>query len=423
MSSSTTSGSPSVSLEIARRDLPNGAHLVAIRNPGAATFAAAVRYRLGRLQEPEDLSGIVALSGECLDEGTTRRDANALSEAVEALGGHLGTGGGAATIQVPEENHKKAIALLKEVVSMPAFPKREVERVRAEVLAAIQDRQDDPHAVASLRFAKEIYGGHPFARPGRGTAETVAAITPAKLRKFHQDWYTPDRAYIAAAGPGDPEAMLDDLASAFRGLKGKAPGVASPADVPLRSKALDLHLSMDKEQVHVLAGHVGVRRSSPDYVPLVVMDHILGSGPGFTSRISKSLRDEQGLCYSVHASISSSAGIEPGLFSAYIGTSSEHREPAIAGFRQEIQRLQAEPPTEEEVQDVKSYLTGSFVFGLERNANLIAYGIRTHRFNLGNNWLDRYRSEVLATTPEDVQRVAQTHLHPHNFTTVSAGEG
>jgi zinc protease len=168
-------------------------------------------------------------------------------------------------------------------------------------------------------------------------------------------------------------------------------------------------------------GHIGVRRTDPDYYALAVMDHVLGTGPGFTSRCSKKLRDELGLCYSVSAGITASASEEPGMFTAYIGTSPEHRQRAIDGFMAEIERIRTEPPSEDELQDVKDYLTGSFVFGLERNTNLAGYVVRAKRYGLGFDFLHRYPEIIRGITREKVLEVAQQCLHPERMVTVSAG--
>ena len=151
------------------------------------------------------------------------------------------------------------------------------------------------------------------------------------------------------------------------------------------------------------------------------MDHVLGTGPGFTSRCSKKLRDEQGLCYSVSAGITPSAAEETGMFTAYIGTSPEHRQKAIDGFLAEIERIRREPPTAEELEDVQDYLTGSFVFGLERNSNLAAYAIRAKRYGLGFDFLHNYPEIIRGITREQVLAAAIAHLHPERMITVSAG--
>ena len=111
------------------------------------------------------------------------------------------------------------------------------------------------------------------------------------------------------------------------------------------------------------------------------------------------------------------------MFQAYIGTSAEHRQKAIAGFLEEIERIRREPPGEQELQDVKDYLTGSFVFGLERNLNLAGYAIRSKRFGLGFDFITRYPSIIRSITREQVREAAEKHLRPECIVKVSAGAG
>jgi zinc protease len=321
----------------------------------------------------------------------------------------------------PVTAHKQATDLLREMVLEPSFPGREVRRVQTEILTEIKSDQDDPRTVAARRFRKEIYQKHPLGRPPQGTAQSVASFKPKHLREFHDTWFRPDRGYIAASGPFEPEETLDRLERTFKRFRGTGPDHAPMPSVELPEVGSDVHLPMAREQVHVFLGHIGIRRTHPDFYVLSVMDHILGTGPGFTSRCSRKLRDEMGLCYAVSAGITPSAGEEPGTFTAYIGTSPEHRQSAVDRFLDEIRRIRVEPPSSQELQDIKEYLTGSFVFALERNSNLAAYAIRAKRFELGFDFLERYPSVVRAITPEQVCEAAMRHLHPDRLAVVSAG--
>jgi zinc protease len=371
--------------------------------------------------EPADRCGLANLTGECLDEGTRRHSALELSAAAENLGASMDGNHRGGGVMCPADSRKAAVDLLREMVLEPEFPGREVRRVQAEIGTEIKADEDDPRTVAARRFRKEIYGDHPLGRPPQGTLRSVAQLKPKDLRAYHDAWFRPAGGYVAAAGPEDPERTLDQLEKAFGRFRGKAPKHAQIADVDLAPVGRDAHLPMAREQVHVFLGHIGIRRTHPDFYVLSVMDHVLGTGPGFTSRCSKKLRDEQGLCYAVSAGITASAGEEPGTFTAYIGTSPEHRQKAVDGFLQEIRRIRVEPPTEHELQDVKDYLTGSFVFGLERNTNLAAYAIRARRFGLGFDFLHRYPDIIRAITGEQVREAAERHLHPDRLAVISAG--
>jgi zinc protease len=410
-----------IRLTIAERELSTGLTLLAVHNPGVQTFACAMSLDVRPGDEAEGQSGLANLVGECLDEGTKRYDSLELATAVESVGAMLEGNHRGGIVMCPADQHKAATELLHEVALEPEFPGREVRRVQAEVLTEIKSEDDDPRTVASRRFRQEVYGRHPLGRSTQGTKKSVSKLKPKDLRAFHDAWFRPHGGYVAAAGPEDPERTLDRLEKTFRDFRGKPPKHAPTPDVDLAPSGRDAHLPMPREQVHVFLGHVGIRRTHPDFYLLSVMDHILGTGPGFTSRCSRKLRDEQGLCYAVSAGITGSAGEEPGTFTAYIGTSPEHRQKAIDGFLDEIRRIRVEAPSAQELQDVKDYLTGSFVFGLERNSNLAAYAIRARRFGLGFDFLQHYPDIIRAVTAEQVREAAERHLHPDRLVVVSAG--
>jgi zinc protease len=410
-----------IQLDIQEQVLDSGLTLLAVRNPGVATYACVVSLDVRGSDEAVEDTGLANLVGECLDEGSRKHDALEFSAAVESIGGAAEGNLRGGSIYAPAEFQKDANELLRELVLEPAFPGREVRRVQGEILTEILADDDDPRVVAGRRFRHQVYGDHPLGRQSQGTRKVLMRLKPKHLRDFHDEFFRPVGGFVAASGPDDPARMLAQLRKTFGKFKGKAPKHPPMPEVPTPKAPRDIHLPMAREQVHVYLGHVGIRRTHPDFYALSVMDHVLGTGPGFTSRCSRKLRDEQGLCYAVSAGITASAGEEPGAFTAYIGTSPEHRQRAIDGFLAEIRRIREEPPTAEELADVQAYLTGSFVFALERNANLAAYAIRARRFQLGFDYLHRYPELIRSVTREQVQQVSARHLHPEAMVCVSAG--
>jgi zinc protease len=410
-----------IDLQFGERRLANGLTLVAIRNPGVETFAAALGLDVDLRDEARGEEGLANLVGDCLDEGSTRRDGVAIAVAAEDLGAALEGASNGGSVACPAAAARKSLDLLVEIVATPSFPAREVARVQAEIRSEILSDLEDPQTVAGLRFRKEVYGKHPFARPSQGTKAGISKLRRQDLVRFHKKWFTTGNGLFVAAGPDPVEKTLDLLGKAARPLRSGTNVHAALPPIPRPNGFREVHVPMPREQVHVYLGHPGIRRTDPDYYALLVMDHVLGTGPGFTSRISRKLRDEQGLCYSVSAAITSSAGEEPGTFTAYIGTSPEHRQKAIDGFLAEMRRIRLAPPTADELKDVQDYLTGSFVFGLERNMNLVRYGIRAKRFGLGLDYLQRYPDLIRGVTLDDVQRVADRHLQPDDVVVVSAG--
>ncbi len=419
----TTKTKAKLQLETAERTMDCGLTLLAVRG-AAETFASTLVLDVGARDEKPGEEGIASFAGACLDEGTASHDALQLAEALESIGGSIGPQSNGGSVSAPASEARKALGFLHDVVLKPSFPSREVNRVRQETLTEIQADLADARTVASQRFREEVFGAkHPSGRPDHGGPDQVESFKPGGLRRWHAKWFVPHGGIMAAASPDDPERTLDLLERTMKGFRGKEIKHAEVPEVPLPDARREVHVPMEREQVHVFLGHGGIERAHPDFYALQVMDHVLGSGPGFTSRIARKLRDEQGLCYSVGAGISSSAGRYAGVFAAYIGTSAKDRKAAIAGFFKEIDTIRKELVTVEELEDVKRYLTGSYVFAFERSGNLAAWLVRAKRFELGFDHVHEYPNIIESITREDVLRVAKEHLHPSKMLTVSAGAG
>jgi zinc protease len=227
---------------------------------------------------------------------------------------------------------------------------------------------------------------------------------------------------VAIVGDFDSKQVIDEvrrLTAAWK--KSPLPKPELPAvEKPKESKAEIVSMAA-AAQLHFFMGHPGIRRANPDYFKLLVMDYVLGTGPGFTDRLSARLRDRHGLGYTVSANITSSAREEPGLFTCYIGTNPAFFDRVKTMFLEEVQRLRNEKPTAEEVEDVKKYLTGNLPFHLTTNQHIANQLLVIERYHLGLNYLEDYRQAVAAVTPEDVQAMARKYLDPQHMILVAAG--
>ena len=166
---------------------------------------------------------------------------------------------------------------------------------------------------------------------------------------------------------------------------------------------------------------IGIRRDNPDYYPLLVMDNILGTSPGFTDRFSNTLRDKMGLAYSTYANITGGSGVYQGSFLGYIGTRPENVELALKTMYKLIDEIRTEPVSDDELSSAKDYLKGSFVFDLETTGQLASLLINIERYNLGADYLVKYVDAISAVTKADVTRVAKKYLVPEQMVEVLAG--
>jgi zinc protease len=416
----------SPTLDIERTVLPNGMILLLGENHTIPAISINAVVGTGSRYEPDEKAGLASLLGDMLDEGTTTRSAQDLAELIEQVGGHLQTFGGYAqsgvSVTVLSPDLDLGLELVADVMINSTIPEDRFEQQKDRRIAQIKSRNDDPRVVASDTFNEIIYQSHPAHRPRTGYEHTVAALTQKDMLDFYHHYFVPNNTTIAIVGDINKEEIKQKIAQVFakwpvrEGFK--LPEIIS---VSRQTSQIKKFIFKEKEQINLYLGHLGILRSNPDYYPLVIMDTILGSSPGFTSRIPRLLRDEQGLAYTTFSNIASSAGLDPGRFVAYIGTSPENMELATKGMLQEINRIREEPVSDDEIRDAIDYLTGSFVFNFETNAQIAAFLVEAEIFKLGFSFLSDYPNLIRAVTKEDVHRVAKQYLDPENFTLVVVG--
>jgi zinc protease len=409
-----------VDLAVRTTVLPNGLTLLLM--PRRDLPVLAVRAQVEAGQSRERRPGLAAFVGECLDEGAGGRGGKQIAESVESMGAALSTGALGAAMKCLKDDAGRCLDVLADVLIRPDFPPDVVERKRGELVSAVMAEDDDPSFTGALRLRREIYGGHPFGRRDKGGADELRAVARDDLVAHHRDLFVPRNAVIAAVGDFDVDLMQAELAARFADWKDVPPRFAPPAP-PSLGAAREIHVEQDREQFHVHMGHLGVRRDDPDWYALLVGDFVLGSGPGFTDRLSKKVRDEMGLAYSVHAQIARGADIEPGMFAAYVGTSPATSAQAIDAMRAEIARFIAGPIEAGEVEDARRYLLGGFVFGFETADQTAEQIVQMHRLRLGFEHPAQFVRRIEAVTVEDVQAAVRRHVFPDRLVTVTVGRG
>lgn len=398
-------------IPVERFELSSGARLLVSRRAGTGVCAVQVHLRGGNSLDPKGLAGLAFLSGRLVDQGTRLSSEEELAARLENAGGSLGGGATGLSGQVANERHELLLATLCECLTLPTYPREETERQKQRLIDRLLLEREEPRVRGAELFRQLVYGSHWLGRSEVGTPASVARITRADLLRFHAKNWCGSRALIAFAGDVAPERvrrLLEvGLARWPRGTPLGPPDLVFP---PLAPRAAVFPAA--RQQVHVFLGHLGITRTDPDYAALTVMDHVLGTGPGFTNRVARRLRDELGLAYTVSASISGSAGVLPGTFTAYIGTSPQHLSTAVSGFLREIRRIQTELVPADELALAKDYLTGSFALGFERSARRVQTLVAAERNQLPDDHLEQLVKAFAAVSAADVRRVARAHLHP-----------
>ncbi|WZO99073.1 pitrilysin family protein [Isosphaeraceae bacterium EP7] len=402
-----------------RRVLANGLTILTERRPGTGVVCLDLYIDSGLLRESKP--GLAHLTGRLLEEGTTLRDEAELAAAIEDIGGTLDVGATGASLRVRSEDLELAMTLLAEVIRTPAFPAEALAWAKERTVGELQGDRDDPSFRADLLFRGLIYGDHPYARDPRGNTREIGRLTLDDVRGHHAALFGADRATLIAAGDFDRRRLQSLLKTHFGSWNPIGGHLPVPARPPGMGRGKVRRVDHPGEQVHILMGHLGVPRNHPDYDALEILDHILGSGPGFTDRLSRIVRDELGLAYSVGGGMTDSADVEPGLFRIYAGTSPDDVDRAVAVITEQIRALHAGEFSDDEVDRARRYLAGSWVFDFQTVEHRAERLLELERWGLPLEDPIHRPGRLASITPKQVRHAAKVHLHPNSLVRVEYG--
>ena len=415
------------SRQVSRFMLPNGISVIVQESRATPTFALRASLPAGGLVEPRERSGVAGMTASMLSRGTERRSALEFATALEDVGGDLGAGTDALATTVSghalTRDFDLVMDLFAEMLRQPSFPAADVERLKGEVLGGIAQAKTNPDRVADRAFERMVYPvGHPL-RPHtfEQREAAIAAITRDDLAAFHRRQYGPDRMIVVVVGDVTPDRVREAL-EARLGDWPRNPGAQQIIlpDLPVQAAPASAEIPVpDKSQTSIVWGHSGgLRRNDPDFYSTQVMSLVLGGG-ALTSRLSTSIRDDQGLAYSVQGYFD--ASLYPGPFRVVLGTNPANARKAVAALESEIQRIRREGVTAREVDEAVAYLTGRFPLRLETSAGVAEILWAMEFYNLGADYIDRYAGYYRAVTVQQVNDAARAHLHPDRATVVVAG--
>jgi zinc protease len=294
----------------------------------------------------------------------------------------------------------------------PTFQSQEVERKRKEILSEILSEKDEPGVIARKAFDEILFGHHPYHHPVNGLEKTLPSIGREDTLNFHREYYRPNNAIITMVGDLT-EMEARRWVDKYFGPWAKG-GIQTPKILPISSIKTKQVKVIDKEitQANIVLGHLGISRNDPDYHAISVMNYILGGG-GFASRMMTRIRDNEGLAYGVYSRFD--ANLDPGSFSVVLQTKNASANQAITEVLEEIRRIQIKPVTDQELDESRSYLVGSFPLRLDTSSKLSNFLSMVEFNGLGLDYIEKYPKLIASVTKEEILRVAKTYLQPDRF--------
>lgn len=410
--------------DIYREVLPNGITILTRSNFNSPSVVVGGYFGAGALFDPDDKLGLAEFVSYSIMRGTKTRTFDTIYNELESVGASLGFSSGVHTSgfngRSLAEDLPLLLNLLSEALIAPAFPKAEIEKLRAQLLTGLAIRAQDTSDMASMTFDKILFKGHPYSRPEDGYPETISKIRRSDLVRFHGNHYGPRGMVIAIVGAVKAEEAVRQVKRALGGWQVR--GQKEPYELPdlkLLKKTVSRHHHIPgKSQSDLVIGTNGPRRRDPEYMSATLGNNILGQF-GMMGRIGDVVRERSGLAYYAYSSLS--AGTGPGSWEVSAGVNPQNVNKARSLIQDELDRFVQEGVTEDELADSKANFIGRLPLSLESNGGVANALLNIERHQLGLDYYRRYADLVNEVSREDVLNTARKFIDVSRLAVAVAG--
>jgi zinc protease len=394
--------------------LASGMTLLVRRDPSVPIVAMRAVWRGGQRIEDADHAGASTLVARMLTRGCGGRDAQAIADRIDRLGGSLAGVSGRNSFGVAAEwlapSWQAGFELFADCVLEPALPSPELVRERRLLLDDHLAQRASPSQAVFRLFSEALYGTHPYARDVLATADAVGRMSRAELIAFYRERYPVSAMTLAIAGDIDLDEAIAAATQRFGGVPRPKRRPAEPviAGFPRDGRSetdREVYRFLDRTQAHLVVGFPGATVDAADRFALEVLVAILG---GQSGRLFAELREHQALAYRVSAH--SIEGVDPGFMAIYLSCAPEKLAAAVAGVRDQLARLRSDGVTAAEVERAQSYLIGSHQIAMQRRA-AVANAMAYHEaYGLGWQSWTGYDIAIRGVTAAQVAAAVATYL-------------
>jgi len=397
---------------IRRTVLPNGLLVLTESMPHMRSVSMGAWINSGSRDESAPENGISHFVEHMVFKGTTSRSAQDIAREVDSIGGNLDAFPGKETvcfnIKVLEESMPTALDVLSDLVLHPKFSQADLEREQGVILEEIKMDEDNPDYLVHETFTQNFWKNHPLGRPILGTAKTVSSFDQDTVFDHHRRRFTPENMVFSAAGHLHHDEFLALVETKFGGLP---PGTGKAVDAEVHPKTTP-HITLKKkrslEQVQMCLGVPAPPVNDKERFALYLLNSMLGGG--MSSRLFESIRENEGLAYSIYSEMSPFR--DSGALSVYAGMSLDKTERVLDLTLVELRRLKQEQVTPAELKRAKDQMKSNIVLGLESSSSRMSNLARQQMYFGRFFSVDDTVAEIDRVTPDDVQRLANQLFQP-----------
>ena len=402
--------------------LPNGMVILLQEDHELPLIDGVARIRGGSRREPASKIGLTDIYGEVWRTGGTKtQTGDQLDDFLEVRAAKVETDSGIDSTSISfsclKGDFDDVFKVFNDLLREPAFREDKIALAQNEEFDSISRRNDNIGGIAAREAVKLAYGAqNPYARVPEYA--TIAAVTRQDLLDWYNAHVHPNNIILGIVGDFDSAAMESKLRAAF-GNWPKGPAW-KPDEVPFQPAKPGYYLipKSDVNQSAIRMVALGTTRRDPDYYAIEVFNEAFGGG--FSSRLFRTLRTQQGLAYSVGGGVGTRFD-HPGILQLGIGTKSQSTIEAIQGLYQQIDDLSTHPISEDELKRAKDSILNSFVFNFDTPSKVLQERMAYAFYGYPEDFLERYRTGIEKVTKQDVERVAAKYLHKDKLAVLVVG--
>jgi zinc protease len=423
-----TAGRSNFAARVRRTQLESGAVLLVLENNATPTVSLRGSFRAGSYFEPRDKPALAQITANMLERGTKKRTKFQLAGDLESVGAQLGFSADPFAVNIAARALSKDLPLvlnaIAEVLSEPAFPADELEKLKQQIVAGIQEQQSNTGYRARERFTQLIFdeASPYYMHPGEQLVKSVRSITVEDVRAFYEKYYGGRSLVLSIAGDVQSDEVGRQFAEAFNAFTGPESVDIDVTDPePQDETRREIVLVKEKANVDILLGAaVSLRRSSEDYYAAVLANSALGEST-LSSRLGLQVRDQEGLTYGINSRFRAPS-LAAGPWYVGVSVNPNNIEKAINSALSVLRDYVQNGIRADELADEKSSAIGSFKVGLATNAGLAQAMWNAEFYHLGIDYIDRYPQIIQSVTVEEVNAAIRKYFRPDQLTVVIAGD-
>ncbi len=390
-------------------ELKNGLKVFTFNNPNTPKIDIILDLKAKYYFDPDDKQGLLLFMSKMLLEGTKHHTGTELIDAIESRGMSISTSPGSISLSMLTEDLAYGLSILHEILTSTLFEEKEIEKVRAQLIAQLKNFWDDPRYFSSQLVREQIYKDHPYSKNSYGTIEAINKITRRDLIDCYKKYISPHGARIAIVGDLDEYTMKDVVEKALGSWKGsKVEDIDFPELKNTPSNKIDYYINRD--QVVLRFAGPSICRKDPDYDKLLLFDQIFGGGVlgSMHSRLFK-LREQSGLFYTIGGSLIAGADEQPGMMLVQTIVSLDRLAEAEKEIKKTI-KCAADAIEPDEFHEAQRAIINAQVDNFSSNHNIAQVFLFLDRYKFPATFFDQRVISLNNITIDDMATTARNML-------------